>query len=132
MERVFRYATGFIIVSHVINVHYVTYVEAEGLHKVRVHLVNGLNINLKFESKLMADDFIADLMIEVCEFHHINPLPDEVSPRFNTLDITGKTAVEILRDVATRRLQVYETRGEAAESLDIDIRTLKKYTDGES
>ena len=82
MERIFRYTTGFIIVSHVINAHYVTYTE--------------------------------------------------VSPRFNMLDITGKTAVEILQDVATRRLQVYETRREAVESLDIDIRTLKKYTDGES
>ena len=45
------------------------------------------------------------------------------------LNIDGLTQKQILRAVAEKRLEQYPTRGEAAKSLGIDIRTLKKHLD---
>ena len=53
--------------------------------------------------------------------------PNAADP--NTLNIDGLTQKQILRAVAEKRLEQYPTQGEAAKSLGIDIRTLKKYRD---
>ncbi len=45
----------------------------------------------------------------------------------NTLNIKDLNQNQILQAVAEKRLEQYPTKREAAESLGIDIRTLKKY-----
>ena len=45
----------------------------------------------------------------------------------NTLNIEGLNQSQILQAVAAKRLQAYPTQREAAASLGIDTRTLKKY-----
>ena len=45
----------------------------------------------------------------------------------DTLNIKGLNQMQILQAVAEKRLEQYPNQREAAESLGIDIRTLKKY-----
>ena len=45
----------------------------------------------------------------------------------DTLNITGLNQNQILQAVAEKRLEQYPSQRKAAESLGIDIRTLKKY-----
>ncbi len=55
------------------------------------------------------------------------PLP--TSGDVELLDITGMTQNEILRAVAQHRMKLHKTTTEAARSLGVDVRTLKKNAD---
>ena len=46
---------------------------------------------------------------------------------FDTLNIEGLNLKEIHCEVAKKRLEQYRLKSEAAESLDIDMRTLRRY-----
>ena len=51
----------------------------------------------------------------------------EEAEALDTLNIKGLNRNQILQAIAEKRLEQYPTWREAAESLGIDIRTLKKY-----
>ena len=51
----------------------------------------------------------------------------EVAEALDILNIKGLNQNQILQAVAEKRLEQYPTQREAAESLGIDIRTLKRY-----
>ena len=124
MERIFEYETGFIKVSLVEHVHYPV---GAGLdHEVYVFLVHK-KLELTFDSKIKAEEFVKGLLKEVREFHGI-PATDTGENGGETIDLAGMTADEILAMVAKIRINQHNgIKKRAADSLGVDIRTLAKY-----
>ena len=74
--------------------------------------------DLEFAEKCQGQSIIENLKALIAQF--------EVEA-LDTLNIKGLNQNQILQAVAEKRLEQYPTQREAAESLGIDIRTLKKY-----
>ena len=74
--------------------------------------------DLEFVEKCQGQSIIENLKALIAQF--------EVEA-LDTLNIKGLNLNQILQAVAEKRLEQYPTQRKAAESLGIDIRTLKKY-----
>ena len=92
--------------------------------------------NLEFDDKRQFQLIIEDLKALTARFEaffsHVESLEERYrvaeTEALNTLNIKGLNLNQILQAIAEKRLEQYPTQREAAESLGIDIRTLKRYT----
>ena len=122
MERIFAYENGFIKVSAVEHAYHVSQAGDPNHH---VHVIShDERLELKFDTESKAKAFVSGLLKEVYELHGITP-PETVEK----IDVAGKTADEILGMVATIRVNQFGMKKQAADSLGVDIRTLKRYSE---